>query len=201
MRAFSTMSRVFFLFVSALVFLFSAESALADFNVKICGETTYKIEFTEAIVRVTKIQNFEPGGKSGSLSLVLWATTEPYKGGDTLTGTVFFDYNIGQIDGGKYLSPTGPYAVPYEPPPPGNYYVTLALNEYTTEGLRMRDYLTYDQVVALGNVNDTYSESKNNGCNPLPPDDQGSGPAMDNEREWASETSGGSGCFFSSLLD
>ncbi len=199
MRAFSNRKLVCILVYLVFSLVLGAGPAFSDYNVKICGETTYIIEARHVSLMIHKVQNFEPGGKSGTLSLVLWATTTPYAGGDTLEGTVFFDYAIGEIEGGHYLALDGSFAQDYNPPPAGTYYITLTLNEYTPEGVRMREYTTFPGAVSLGSIDQTLTATKDLGCNPLPPD-QNDGPTMTNDRVLAEQSSDDSGCFISTLM-
>jgi hypothetical protein len=91
------------------------------------------------------------GGTSGSLQLELWATNSPYAGG-TIQGYSLGIRSLKPLRAGfHYANVKG--AVPFSPPPPGEYYTTLALEEFTSSGYVIVDYVTFDStsVFGLGN--------------------------------------------------
>jgi hypothetical protein len=105
------------------------------------GTASYKVSGKRCDLRITKVVN-NGSGKSGSLRLRLWATSRKYSGG-RISGYPFAVRSLGQLRGGYHFNNVKGF-VSYKKPPKGRYYVTLTLEEYTSEGYKIKDYLTFN---------------------------------------------------------
>jgi hypothetical protein len=81
-------------------------------------------------------------GRSGILRLKLWATSTPYEGGDVLQGYPMAAKRVGRVNGGFYLENFSRRAF-FRRPPPGEYYVTMTLEELVRGRWEIVDYATY----------------------------------------------------------
>lgn len=79
-------------------------------------------------------------GSTGSLKLSAWATSGPYRGGN-LQG-----YQLGLINKAAlkqgYSYPSVQGTTKYTAPPPGNYYVSIILSEYSGDSYKVVGWLT-----------------------------------------------------------
>jgi len=92
-------------------------------------------------IKSGKIQH-NRNGKTGSLRLSVWATRQPYKGGN-IKGWVLGYARKEALQKGM-IYPSSHHFVDYEAPPAGHYYVTIALQEYDGREYRIMDYHTFD---------------------------------------------------------
>ena len=81
-------------------------------------------------------------GKTGTLRLSIWATRQPYKGGGINGWILGYARKEALREGMIY--PSSNHVVDYQAPPPGNYYVTIALQEYDGRDYKIMDYHTFD---------------------------------------------------------
>ena len=84
----------------------------------------------------------ERAERSGVLRLKLWATSTPYEGGDVLQGFPMAVKRVGRVDGGFYLENFS-RRTNFRKPPPGEYYVTMTLEELVRGRWEIVDYVTY----------------------------------------------------------
>lgn len=91
-------------------------------------------------IKVSKILNIG-SAKSGSLRLRLWAVKSKFAGG-SLSGYILGTRSLGQLPAGyQHQNISG--KVPYKKPPSGKYYSVLTLEEFTTAGWKIRDYISF----------------------------------------------------------
>ena len=90
-----------------------------------------------------QILNARASGRSGVLRVRLWATSTPYSGEPTLQGYPMATKRIGRVAAGSYIPNFSRYTF-FWPPPPGNYYVTMTLEEFVPGGWNIVDYITFD---------------------------------------------------------
>jgi len=94
-----------------------------------------------------QVANHSPWA-SGPIRLQIWATAEPFTGGD-LTGYPIATLNLSPLAGRRsYVSID--YLVAFRPPPPGLYYTTMTLEERQSGGYVITDFVTFDGVVNFG---------------------------------------------------
>ncbi|HZJ16893.1 MAG TPA: hypothetical protein VFD27_17700 [Chthoniobacteraceae bacterium] len=98
-------------------------------------------------IRAGKVTNRRSSGRSGSLRLRIWATTLPYVGGG-IYGYVLGTRNLDPLNAGYYYSNIYGY-VTYSPPPHGYYYTTITLEEYTSSGWVISDYIDFSGTTYL----------------------------------------------------
>lgn len=107
-------------------------------TVRISGTLSWKIQKPECTYQLDgSIQNLS-GFTSGSLKLVLWATPAEFPS----RGYVVSELNLGQLAGGYQMN-SFTKRIPVDVPElTGNFYFTIAVQEYTTSGWLNRDYVT-----------------------------------------------------------
>ncbi len=79
------------------------------------------------------------GSTSGSLRLRVWATRSSYAGG-SISGYIVGTLNLNALSGGYYYSNINSN-VSYSRPAAGTYYTTMTIEEYTSSGWLIRDYI------------------------------------------------------------
>jgi hypothetical protein len=89
-----------------------------------------------------QILNERTSGRSGVLRLKLWATSTPYAGEDLLQGFPLAVKRVGRVTSGFYLENFSRQAF-FRPPPEGDYYVTMTLEELVRGRWEIVDYVTY----------------------------------------------------------
>ncbi len=134
-----SMARIAVVFATTMMTV-GVSSANAN-DIVLDGTFGYSISGTRLTLDLGKIVNDRDGGKSGSLRVQLWATASPYSGGD-IYGYILGTKNIGQLEGGYYFHSMSA-STTYKRPPTGTYYVTLTLEEYTSAGFVIVDFLTF----------------------------------------------------------
>lgn len=111
---------------------------------------TVSAELLDGEIRLTVPGVFNPrpdGSLSGSLSVALWALTQPYQGG-AFTGVLLGHHDLGQLAGQAALAEqvvTLPLALELE----GEWQLTAMLREWTGGGLLTRDYQTLPVVMPV----------------------------------------------------
>jgi hypothetical protein len=108
------------------------------------GKLKYQISKKGARLRIQNIYNGDLSGVSGSLRVELWATDTYYSGGD-LSGYVVASKDLDPLNAG-YGYVKFDTTVPYNLPPPGYYFMVMALEEYTASGWVIRDYVTFPKL-------------------------------------------------------
>ena len=74
-------------------------------QIRMSGTFAYSAQGNVVTFGVQRIDNFNSiFSTSGTLAVQLWATTTPYNGVGTLFGNKIAEVNIGQLQGGFFLS-------------------------------------------------------------------------------------------------
>ena len=95
------------------------------------------------VVDVERIYNpRDPDNVSGTLSLELWALSEPYVMGD-FSGYAVTGVTLGTLPGGVSWANCS-YNLEISPPPPGSYTLVLMLREWTGNGYVTRDHFNFN---------------------------------------------------------
>jgi hypothetical protein len=110
-------------------------------NIELSGSCSWSISGNSIDIEAGRVENLSSSGTSGTLRLRIWATASPYSGG-TINGYVLGTRSLGTLQAGYYYSNISG-SVTYSAPPPGTYYTTLTVEEYTGSGYTIRDYLTF----------------------------------------------------------
>ena len=102
-------------------------------------QSTKKVE-----LRAAKISHIGPEKLSGTLRLSLWASGAP-SNGESIIGKIVAVEEVGQVNGGIDLSNVKRMAN-YMPPPKGEYFMILAIEEYSGGGLwNLHDTCHFDK--------------------------------------------------------
>ena len=133
---------------AAALLVFCFASSLHAQDIDLVGNVSwFKLRRTVEII-AERIENNREAGRSGTLALQIWATTDVYNGGD-LVG-----YPIGTLHlrplraGSAYVQID--YFVRYKAPPPGLYFTTITLEEFTADGYVIVDYENFPGIVNFG---------------------------------------------------
>jgi len=105
--------------------------------------------FSAGLLRLTadKVSNNRSSGTSGTLRLSLWATTYKPVYGSTLTYRLGY-YQFSQtLPAGYYFGPVDRTVTYGGDPPPGTYYITMAVEEYDGNHQYLDGYSYHDIVV------------------------------------------------------
>ena len=89
-----------------------------------------------------EVLNQRTSGRTGVLRARLWATSTRYEGG-VLQGYPMATTRIGRVYAGSYLPNYSRYAS-FRPPPSGEYYVTMILEELVGRYWNIVDYHTFE---------------------------------------------------------
>ncbi|HWN95779.1 MAG TPA: hypothetical protein VNT99_12150 [Methylomirabilota bacterium] len=110
-------------------------------DLSIGGFVSWASRGSRVTFTVGDISNDRDSGRSGSLRLRLWATTSPYDGG-SIFGYVLGTKKLKPLYGNQYYSslvqPTT-----FRRPRSGYYFTTLTLEEFTSDGWVIVDYVTF----------------------------------------------------------
>ena len=90
-----------------------------------------------------QILNERTGGRSGVLRIRLWATSTPYQGEQTLQGFPMTNQRVGRVGAGFFI-PNFSRTPVFRPPPEGEYFVTMTLEELVRGRWNIVDYITFD---------------------------------------------------------
>lgn len=110
------------------------------------GNVAYKVSGDEVTLWVERIENFNWFFTSGSLTLTLWATEEPYFSAGK--GYKLATYQIGTLNAWTHTNLE--VTTKFSPPPPGSYFITVVLTEWYNGAD------TFGAYVSLGN--ETFEE-------------------------------------------
>ncbi|MGB1091342.1 MAG: hypothetical protein ACPGYX_04400, partial [Oceanobacter sp.] len=107
------------------------------------GNCGYRIEESRVYVTVESINsNRDFDNLSGSLTLELWATRQPFDGVN-LDGEVAAETALEPLQGQHFL-PACEYDLDFNEPATGNWYMSLVLREWTEEGYQVRDFVNFE---------------------------------------------------------
>ncbi len=115
----------------ALLFLIARVDAA---ELELDGDLTWEITEPRCTFKLNgNLKSNTPGG-SGTLRLVLWATSRPFRSPGFIVG----EYTLGSIGNGFQFSDFTVQTVSKLPPISGNYYFTIVVAENTPDGWRNR---------------------------------------------------------------
>lgn len=107
------------------------------------GNSKYSIENDRVIIEIGEIANYmQEGLLSGTLSVELWALSEPYQGG-IFSGHALAGTTIGELNSQHSLLDCR-YDLLFNQPPEGTWYFTLMLREWNGFAYVTRDYVNFD---------------------------------------------------------
>ena len=117
------------------------KNPVATGSLDLAGPASWKTKGSRVKIKVAKVANLRNSGKSGSLRLRLWAVKKRYKGG-RIKGYVMGTRNMNPLKAGYQYTDLGG-KVALKRPPSGRYYTTLTLEEYTSSGWAIRDFISF----------------------------------------------------------
>ncbi len=110
------------------------------------GKCAYNIENETIHLDVEEIaNNRNSGNTSGTLSLEMWALSEPYTGGG-FTGYQVASMEVGELNGQHRLNNCH-YAMNIRTPGEGQWYLTLMLREWENGAYVTRDFVSFPQPI------------------------------------------------------
>jgi hypothetical protein len=110
-------------------------------GIALAGPESWNTSGSYVNINVGQVTNNNATGTSGSLRLRLWATSGSYSGG-TINGYVLGTRNLNPLPAGYHYSNITGY-VSLHRPPSGYYFTTITLEQYTTSGWYISDYVTF----------------------------------------------------------
>jgi len=90
-----------------------------------------------------RVHNTRASGVSGTLQLQLWATTTQPVAGQTIFAYTLGVYTLGTLGAGQQFNNVNTGTIQFFPPPPGTYYITMALEEYDGTQYVYQDFFTF----------------------------------------------------------
>jgi hypothetical protein len=114
----------------------------SDTGVDISGTVSWATSGSSINISATKVMNLSYTSSTGSLRLQIWATRSRYTGG-TISGYVLGRRNLNPLQPRYYYSNISG-SVSYTRPPRGTYYTTITVEEYTSSGWVIRDYINFN---------------------------------------------------------
>jgi hypothetical protein len=109
--------------------------------VSFAGEVTWLSGDGRVRLLADSILNERAGGRSGPLRLRLWATSTPWHGETILQGYPLGRARLPRLRAGTAIALDR--TTFFYPPPPGEYSVTLTLEEWVRGRWEIRDWITY----------------------------------------------------------
>jgi hypothetical protein len=140
--------------VTVALAAFSATAALAQdgSGLELIG-ADWQVSGDQIEINATEVVNNNEYD-SGSLELVVWATTSPYEGG-SLTGYAIGTCPLDPLPGEYHYSDVGDDETYYSPPD-GSYYTTVALEEYDGAQYVIVDYENMAGTYTVGSPSTDY---------------------------------------------
>lgn len=118
------------------------------------GFLTYNYQYNgnSGTLRMTaeRVRNSRMGGISGTLQLQLWATTTSPIFGQTINAYTLGTYTLGQLSGGTSFTNVDTGLIGFTAPPPGTYYITMALQEFDGTQFLYQDLFTFSGLQTFG---------------------------------------------------
>jgi hypothetical protein len=118
------------------------ENIAPNNDVSFAGNIWWQSANGRVQIHADEITNDRASGRTGVLRVRLWATTTPYNGGSVLQGYALATKRVGRLSAGYYI-PNFSASTWFRPPAPGDYYVTLTLEEFTRGKWDIVDYITF----------------------------------------------------------
>jgi hypothetical protein len=114
---------------------------------------SYTYNGNSGTLRLTadQVQNQRTSGVSGTLQLQFWATTSQPVFGQTILAYTLGTYTLGTLNAGTSFFNVDTGIIGFTPPPPGTYWLTLALMEYDGHQYGYQDFFTFSQQRTFGN--------------------------------------------------
>jgi hypothetical protein len=123
--------------------------ATTSTQLALVGNCGYRIQDNRVVINIEEIASRrDQGDISGTLSIELWALTQPYEGGG-FSGTALAGTQIGELYGQHFLANCR-YDLLLQEPPAGTWYLTLMLREWTDAGFVTRDYVDFTLPYVVG---------------------------------------------------
>ncbi len=112
-------------------------------TVILSGNCGYKLQGDRIVITIGEIANLREHGEiSGTLAIEVWALERPYVGGQ-FDGVALAGTSIGELHGKHSLTECR-YDLIFQEPPPGHWYLTLMLREWTNLGYITSDYINFN---------------------------------------------------------
>ena len=109
---------------------------------RISGAVGYRIDGSRVQIQVGRVENPRvAANRSGTLSLELWALSEPFAGG-RFQGHHLAGVEIGSVNSQNELI-LQPIDLGFTAPPAGNWQIVLMLREWTRAGFVTRDFTNF----------------------------------------------------------
>ena len=140
----ATLIVVFAVLLSAPLGIVSAQSRP---EIDLECPCSYNGQGNSVTLNASKV-TFNGSGRTGTLKLMLWATTTRYAGG-AISGYRLAEGRLGELRTNEYFDSPSP-TVPYTPPPAGTYYITMIVTEYDNGEDIIVDHATFDRTVTVG---------------------------------------------------
>lgn len=115
--------------------------------IDLSGTASWSAKNGKVTMKVGKIANLATSGKSGSLRLRVWVVKSKFSGGK-LVGHILGTQTLKPLSAGKQYTKIKA-KVPFAKPPSGRYYSVLTLEELTTTGWKIRDYIGFANTIQL----------------------------------------------------
>lgn len=113
-----------------------------DSEIGFAGSSSYHIQGDRILIQLDEIHNHrDQGDISGTLSIELWALSQPYNGG-SFDGIALAGTRIGELLDRHYLSNCR-YDLLFQEPPAGTWHLVLMLREWTGNGFETRDQINF----------------------------------------------------------
>lgn len=126
-------------------------------SIALIGHCSYRIQGGQVTLQVQEIANNRPlDNQSGTVSLELWALPTPYAG-DRFSGTPMAAARIGELLGQHCMRDCS-FEVTLQPPPAGQWVLTLMLREWEADGYVTRDYVNFPETFAVADGADTEAD-------------------------------------------
>jgi hypothetical protein len=109
--------------------------------IQLLGSSSWRTLGSKINIKVSKVSNLSTSGKSGSLRLRVWATKSKYRGG-RIRGYVLGTRDLDGLSAGYYYSKINGYVALHRPPS-RTYYSAITLEEFTTSGWVIRDFVSF----------------------------------------------------------
>jgi len=178
----STVSAAFCL----LMLTFANPSYAVGLDIK--GKVQLEIKDRNVSLYVENVCNYDETSKSGTLSLQVWATLEPYTGAAIDGEQIVLYQNIDTLEGG-WCYPDMNRKEPYISPVAGDYYINVILAMWNGIEFVPYDWVSFPNIYALRTINDIITAET------TARDDTPYSPPPPPE----TSDSGGGGCFINTL--